>query len=247
MNTDGGSGDRGNAQCRDGGYRSAQLGVRRATPLAVSSGLFGILYGAACASLGVSPALAALSCLLVFSGAVQFTILGMLADPISFPAIAVSSLLICNRMFLMGVSIAEHLRTRSWGLRLLSMTMLTDGAWAATIAEKAPVDRFVFFVCAGAWILVLWVAGTLLGAVAAGQSEPQTIAALRFAGVLFLALLLLLVVRNTAMGHAPWIGSAVASLAASHLVPLPLAFLTGVAIGSCIAWFGASREPANVH
>ena len=99
--------------------RSARLGVRRATSLAISSGLFGILYGAACASLGISPTLAALSCVLVFSGAVQFSVLGMLAEPFSALTVAVSSLLICNRLFLMGVSIADHLRGRSWGMRLL--------------------------------------------------------------------------------------------------------------------------------
>jgi predicted branched-subunit amino acid permease len=127
------------------------------------------------------------------------------------------------------------------------MTVLTDGAWAATIAEKAPVDRFIYFVGAGIWILVLWVSGTLLGAVVASQLEPQTTTALRFSGVLFLALLLLLVVKNTSMGHAPWIASALVSLAASRLVPLPLAFLIGVTVGSCIAWFGASREQTDVN
>jgi hypothetical protein len=44
------------------------------------------------------------------------------------------------------------------------------------------------------------------------------------------------------MGHAPWIASALASLATSRLVPLPLAFSIGATVGSCIAWFGASRE-----
>ncbi|MBX9651144.1 MAG: AzlC family ABC transporter permease [Xanthobacteraceae bacterium] len=241
-----GNGKRGDVRSGHSRIQSAQLGVRRASPLAISSGLFGILYGAACMSLGISPTLAALSCVLIFSGAVQFTVLGMLAEPFSASAIAVSSLLICNRLFLMGISIADHLRERSWVARLLSMTVLTDGAWAATIAEKAPVDRFVYFVCAGLWILALWVAGTLLGAVVAGQLEPDMITALRFSGVLFLALLLLLVVQNTSMGHAPWIVSALVSLAGSRLMPLPIAFLIGVTVGSCIAWFGAPRERMDV-
>ena len=136
---------------------SARLGFRKATPLAISSGLFGILYGAACASLGISPLWAALSCILVFSGAVQFAVLGMLGEPFSVSTIAVSSLLICNRLFLMGASIADHLRDRSWLARLLSMFVLTDGAWAATTAERSAVDRFFFFVTAGLWILALWV------------------------------------------------------------------------------------------
>ena len=238
MTTDGSLSERTLGGVRDGRLslmQSAQLGVRRASPLAISSGLFGILYGAACMSLGISPTLAALSCVLIFSGAVQFTVLGMLAEPFSASAIVVSSLLICNRLFLMGISIADHLRERSWIARLLSMTVLTDGAWAATIAEKAPVDRFVYFISAGLWILALWVSGTLLGAVVAGQLEPDMITALRFSGVLFLALLLLLVVKNTSMGHTPWIAAALASLAASRFMPLPIAFLIGVTVGSCIA------------
>jgi 4-azaleucine resistance transporter AzlC len=226
--------------------QSARLGVQRATPLAISSGLFGVLYGAACASLGISPSLAALSCILVFSGAVQFAVLTMVAEPFSTMTIAVSSLLICNRLLLMGVSIADHLRERSWAARLLSMLVLTDGAWAATISEKAPVDRFVYFVFAGIWILVLWVMGTLLGALMASQLEPQLIAALRFAGVLFLALLLLLVTKSTSAGHAPWIVSALTSMGASHVLPLPLGFLIGVSFGALVAWFGASGGQANV-
>lgn len=224
---------------------SGWLGVQRATPLAVSSGLFGILYGAACASLGISPALAGLSCVLVFSGAVQFAVLGMLAEPFSGWTIAISSLLICNRLFLMGVSIADHLRGQSWTNRLLSMAVLTDGAWAATISEKAPVDRFFFFVSAGIWILALWVLGTLSGALLASQFEPQMIAVLRFAGVLFLGLLLLLVVRNTTMGHLSWIVSALTSAVASQVLSLPFAFLIGVSIGALVAWFGAPGELAD--
>ena len=236
------------AKLRDRGcspVQSARLGVRRATPLAISSGLFGILYGAACASLGISAGLAALSCVLVFSGAVQFAMLGMLGDPISILTIAVSSLLICNRLFLMGVSIADHMRERSWAARVLSMLVLTDGAWAAVIAETAPVDRFIYFVFAGLWILVLWVSGAVLGAVIAGQFEQEVFAALRFAGVLFLVLLILLLVKNTSMGHAPWMVSALTSMAASLAAPLPVGFLIGVLAGSFVAWFGASRGQAH--
>jgi predicted branched-subunit amino acid permease len=222
---------------------SARLGMRRANPIAVSSGLFGVLYGAACASLGISPGLAVLSCVLVFSGAVQFAVLGMLGEPFSTATIAVSSLLICNRLFLMGVSIAAPLRDRSWLARLLSMSVLTDGAWAATVSETARVDRFVFFVFAGLWILALWTLGTYSGALLATRIEPRLIAALGFAGVLFLVLLVLLVVRNTAMGHLPWIVAALVSMAASSALPLPLGFLAGVSAGAVVAWFGAPGRP----
>jgi predicted branched-subunit amino acid permease len=225
---------------------SARLGFRKASPLAISSGLFGILYGAACASLGISPWWAALSCILVFSGAVQFAVLGMLGDPFSVSTIAVSSLLICNRLFLMGASIADHLRDRSWLARLLSMFVLTDGAWAATTAERSAVDRFFFFVSAGLWILALWVLGTVSGGLIAGGLEADLIVALRFAGILFLTLLLLMVVKSTAMGHWPWIAAASTSLLGSRYLPLPIAFLTGVLFGVAVAWFGRSERNTHV-
>jgi predicted branched-subunit amino acid permease len=225
---------------------SARLGFRKATPLAISSGLFGILYGAACASLGISPGWAALSCILVFSGAVQFAVLGMLGDPFSVSTIAVSSLLICNRLFLMGASIADHLRDRGWLARLLSMFVLTDGAWAATTAERSAVDRFSFFVSAGLWILALWVSGTVSGGLIAGRLEPDLIVALRFAGILFLTLLLLMVVKSTAMGHWPWIAAASTSLLGSRYLPMPLAFLTGVLSGLAVAWFGRAEHKTHV-
>jgi predicted branched-subunit amino acid permease len=225
---------------------SARLGFRKATPLAISSGLFGILYGAACASLGISPGWAALSCILVFSGAVQFAVLGMLGDPFSVSTIAVSSLLICNRLFLMGASIADHLRDRSWPARLLSMFVLTDGAWAATTAERSAVDRFSFFVSAGLWILALWVSGTVAGGLIAGRLEPDLIVALRFAGILFLTLLLLMVVKSTAMGHWPWMIAASTSLLGSRYIPMPIAFLTGVLCGVAVAWFGSPERKTHV-
>ncbi|MEM9357375.1 MAG: AzlC family ABC transporter permease [Pseudomonadota bacterium] len=216
---------------------SGRLGFRRGTPLAISSGLFGILYGAACVSVGISPWLAALSCVLVFSGAIQFAVISMLDEPLAIGAIAVSSLLICNRLVLMGASIADHIKSEPFILRLASMLVLTDGAWAATLAEKEKVDRFAFFVCAGIWILTLWVAGTLLGGTLASNIPGDFILALSFAGVLFLSLLLLLVVKNTRIGHAPWLISALTSLAVSQFVTLWLAFLAGVTTGALFAWF----------
>lgn len=212
-------------------------GARKSNSIAWSTGMLGILYGAACTSLDISPALSVASSLLVFSGAVQFATLSMLNDPLPVVAIAVSALLVSNRLILMGVSIARHLKTRPLIYQLLSLHALTDGAWAATISETRQIDRFPFFVGAGMWVLFLWGLGTYLGTVVAGALSDELIASLRFSGVLFLALLLLLVVQNTRMGHGPWLVSAVIALAVSYLLPLPAAFLIGVTAGVCFIWF----------
>ncbi len=214
----------------------ARLGAESTNALAVSSGLFGILYGAACTSLGISAPLAALSSLLVFSGAVQFAALPLLGEPLALGAIAVSTLLICNRIILMGISIAPHLASRSLLHRVAALHFLTDGSWAATIAETRAVDRFPFFVGAGSWILLLWVIGTIAGTLIAGALDPAMLSALRFSGVLFLGLLLLLVVDKTGMPHSPWILSAAAAGIASLALPLSLAFAVGVVAGATLAF-----------
>lgn len=225
------------------GLGCALEGARKANPLAVSSGLFGLVYGAACSTLGISAGLAMLSCLAIFSGAVQFAALGLIEPPMSLTAIAVSSLLISNRLVLMGASIAEPLGSRPLPWRLLVMPILTDGNWAATVAERRPLDRFAFFVGGGLWILCLWVAGTGAGALAAGLFSREVLVSLRFAGALFLVLLLLLVVRSTRPGHLPWLASALTAAAAAQWLPLAPAFLLGLAAGAALAWRGI-RRPA---
>lgn len=215
---------------------TARAGAESANALAISSGLFGILYGAACTSLGISAPLAVLSSLLVFSGAVQFAALPLLDEPLALGAIAVSTLLICNRIILMGASIAPHLATRPLLHRILALHFLTDGSWVATLAEERAIEKFPFFVGAGAWILVLWIIGTLAGTLAASALAPEMLGALRFSGVLFLGLLLLLVVEKTGMNHAPWILSASIAWIVSLILPLPLAFITGVTAGAALAF-----------
>lgn len=217
-------------------------GAKKTTPIAVSSGLFGILYGAACISLGMSADLAVASSVLVFSGAVQFAGLGMLSKEISMTAIGVSAFLVSIRFVLMGASIADYLKDRPLWLRILSMPILTDGNWAATVSERRKLDFFPFFVGGGVWVLSWWAAGTFFGTLIAGAVSDALIASLRFSGVLFLALLLLLVVRNARIGHAPWMISAVVALAGSSVLPLALAFLLGVGAGGIFAWFRADPE-----
>lgn len=211
-------------------------GVAATTAIALSSAAFGVLYGATCVSLGISTTLAVVSSAIVFSGAVQFAALSLLSGPAPLFAIAVSSLLIAFRMVLLGASIASHFKGRTLAMSLVSMPVLSDGNWAATVASRRSGDKFVFFVGGGLWIVTLWCAGTFVGAFFAEFVALDLIASLRFAGVLFLVLLLLLVERATRIGHLPWLVSAISSIAISTTAPLPVAFLTGTVIGAVVAW-----------
>jgi predicted branched-subunit amino acid permease len=231
-----------------GWLAAAREGAKKSNAIALSSGFLGILYGAACAALGISPALSVASSLLVFSGVVQFVSLSMLDEPLPLAAITVSALLVANRLVVMGGSIAWHLKNKPLIARILSLHMLTDGSWAALVTTQTKEsERLPFFIGAGAWVLFLWAAGTMLGTAVAGLFDGDTIASLRFSGVLFLALLLLLVVRNAKMGHYPWLVSMIVSLIAHQFLPLPLTFLIGMSAGAAFAWLrpNGSKQDDN--
>lgn len=215
--------------------QSIVLGARRANGIAVSSGLFGLLYGAACASFEISAPLAALASLMVFSGAVQFAALPLLDEPLAVGALAISTLLVCNRLILMSAAIAPHLTDRPAWFRYPALHLVTDGAWAATVSETSSVDRSIFFVGAGAWILLLWVLGTMAGVGIAGFLGSALIAELRFSGILFLGLLLLLVASKSAVGRLPWIVSGMTAATVSLVLPLWMAYLIALGIGAGLA------------
>ncbi len=219
------------------GFAAARAGAIACRSISASSFFFGLLYGAACAALGIATGLAALSSLLVFSGAVQFAMLPLVQDPLPAAAIAISSVLISTRLVLMGASIAPVMAPRPWPARLGALAVLTDGAWAATIAERRPVDRFAFFVGAGGSTLVLWVAGTTLGALLAALADPALLARLPFTGMLFLVLLLLMVTRAARLAVLPWLIAGAVSALAAQVVALEAAVLIAVAVGGGLAWW----------
>lgn len=217
-------------------WADARMGIVRTHPIAFSGFLFGILYGASCVAIGVSPWVAALASLLILSGAVQFAALGLMNGDNVLIGTAISSFLIATRQILLGASIARHLADRPLGVRYLSMPLLTDGNWAAMMGEKGPYDRLSFFLAGGAWIVALWAAGTLLGGLIADRIPDDTIVALGFSGTVFLSLLLLVVQRNTRAPHLPWIVSLAVSILLARAGSTEAAFLIGASSGGLTAW-----------
>lgn len=217
-------------------WADARTGIVRTHPIAFSGFLFGVLYGASCVAIGVSPWAAALASLLILSGAVQFAALGLMNSDDALIGIAISSFLIATRQILLGTSIARHLADRPLAVRYLSMPLLTDGNWAAVMGEKGHYDRLSFFLAGGAWIVALWAAGTLLGGLIADQIPNATIVALSFSGTVFLSLLLLVVQRNTRAPHLPWIVAMGVSILLAKVGFNEAAFLIGAASGGLVAW-----------
>lgn len=117
--------------------------------------------------------------LIVFAGAGQFATIGFLAKGLAWPAIALLVALLNTRHVLYSAALAPWFRGRSLAERAAAAHLLTDEAFALSIAHFRRIGRFDAF---GYWYpaivttLIPWnlatIAGVLLGAAIV---DPQTL------------------------------------------------------------------------
>ena len=157
--------------------------IVRALPPAAAIFVFGVIYGSlARPELGVIATI--LSSLLIFSGAVQFTIVGLLTAGAGPVALLVGATTLNLRNLVLGAM----LRTRIHGSSLQRGALawfLTDEAAGLTVASKGDASR-ILLLC-GSMFYVSWQLGTMLGVAGASLDHLSDAAAAVFP-VLFIGL-----------------------------------------------------------
>ncbi len=133
---------------------------------------FGFVFGlSARTSGGFSPIEAMAFSLIAFAGAAQFAAVGFVARGLGWPAIAFFTLLLNARHVLYSAALAPWFRGRSLLERALAAHLLTDEAFALTIAHFRRIGRFDGF---GYWwaaiatTLIPWNLATLAGVLLGG-------------------------------------------------------------------------------
>jgi predicted branched-subunit amino acid permease len=128
---------------------------------------FGFVFGlSARTSGGFSPIETMAFSLIVFAGAAQFAAVGFVARGLGWPAIAFFTLLLNARHLLYSAALAPWFRGRSFLERAAAAHLLTDEAFALTIAHFRRVGRFDAF---GYWwaaiatTLIPWNLATFAG------------------------------------------------------------------------------------
>jgi predicted branched-subunit amino acid permease len=128
---------------------------------------FGLVFGrSARTSGGFSPIETMAFSLIVFAGAAQFAAVGFVARGVGWPAIAFFTLLLNARHLLYSAALAPWFRGRSFLERAAAAHLLTDEAFALTIAHFRRVGRFDAF---GYWwaaiatTLIPWNLATFAG------------------------------------------------------------------------------------
>ncbi len=148
-------------------------GVITIAPLELAGMPFGLIFGAAAVTAGLTPGEAIFMSATVFAGSAQFLAVGLWAHPAPWLWLGFAVLLVNLRYVLMAASIARKMeRFHPWQ-RWLAAFVLADENWAMT--ERRAVSRPLtpaFYAGMGLTTYVSWLVATTVGTIA-GSFIPQ--------------------------------------------------------------------------
>lgn len=154
-----------------------------AAPVAGAIMVFGTIYGATSQGLLGTP-LTLLSSALIFSGALQFALLGLLSAGASTVVILLTGATLNLRHLVLGAVLRPKLR-QSRLSRALDSWFLIDESFGLAIAAGEETERALL--ASGILFYVSWLSGTALGVLGAGLGDLQGVANAVFP-VLFIGL-----------------------------------------------------------
>jgi predicted branched-subunit amino acid permease len=163
--------------------------VREGVTVGVATGAYGISFGAIAVAAGLDVWQSCALSLLVFTGASQFALVGVVASGGAPVAGAATALLLGLRNGLYGLRLAPMLAWTGWR-RATAAHLVIDESTAMTLNREDRATARLGFLTTGLSVFVLWNLSTLLGALA-GQNlgDPRGLGLDAAVGGAFLALL----------------------------------------------------------
>jgi 4-azaleucine resistance transporter AzlC len=211
----------------------------------VADAVVGASFGAIAFGTGLPAWLPVVLSVLVFAGASQFILVGILAAGGGMAAAVAAGLLVNLRHLPFGFAVADLLRG-SIGRRLVGSHLMVDESVAFSLAVPDPARRRLVYWTCGLGLFACWNASVFFG-VLAGRVVGDTDAwGLDAAFPAVLLALVLPALRDAVTRRAALIGATIALLASFFLpagLPVLLALLGLVAV---IPRFrGAARDPGD--
>lgn len=163
--------------------------VRDSLAVGVATGAYGLGFGAVSVASGLSIAQTCVLSLLMFTGASQFALVGVVAAGGAPVSGAVTALLLGTRNTLYGLRMAPLLRWRGWR-RAAAAHVLIDESTAMAVGRGTTEGTRLGFLTTGVSVFVLWNLATAVGAFAGeAVGDPRTFGLDAAVGAAFLALL----------------------------------------------------------
>jgi len=145
--------------------------------IVVGASGFGFVYGLAARSAGFSPVEASAMSIIVFAGAAQFAAVGYVLGGFSWLGVVLLTAFLNARHVLYSASLAPYVTDRPRAIRAVMAHLLTDEAFALTIAHWRRIGRADLWGYWWAAIVVTfipWNLATLLGVTVGGSIPDPT-------------------------------------------------------------------------
>lgn len=163
--------------------------VRDGIAVGVATGAYGISFGAISVAAGLSVLQTCALSLLVFTGASQFALVGVVAAGGAPLSGALTGLLLGTRNTLYGLRLAPLLGWTGWR-KAAAAQLLIDESTAMSVTRESTEEARVGFLSTGLAVFVLWNLATLGGAFAGeALGDPRTYGLDAAVGGAFIALL----------------------------------------------------------
>lgn len=163
--------------------------VRDSLGVALATGTYGVSFGAVSVASGLSVAQTCVLSLVMFTGASQFALVGVVASGGAPLSAAATAWLLGTRNTLYGLRLGPLLGWRG-RRRVLAAHLLIDESTAMSVTRPTTAQARLGFLVTGGGIFVLWNLFTLLGAVGGTVlGDPRTFGLDAAVGAAFLALL----------------------------------------------------------
>jgi predicted branched-subunit amino acid permease len=211
--------------------------LRDAVGVGVATGAYGLSFGAIGVAGGLSVAQTCATSVLMFTGASQFALVGVLAAGGGAVSAAVTAVLLGARNALYGLRLSSLLEVT--GLRkAVGAQLVIDESTAMCVAhEDDPAARRLAFWATGLAVFVLWNLATLTGALAgAALGDPEALGLDAAVPAAFLALLWPRLAQRAARLVA--LAAAAVALALTPVAPagVPVMAAAGVAVLAGVRW-----------
>ena len=201
-------------------------GAVRSVPILLGIAPFGLVVGVAAVEAGLSPIQTVATSVVIFAGASQLAAIDLFGRDAA-PAVVVLTAAVINvRMVMYSASIAPRFRAYPRHLRPLCSYLLTDQAYALTVAPDEHPSVYHYLGIAGS-LWAVWQVATVAG-IAVGRGIPPSWGLTFAVPLVFLALLVPAVTDRPRL-VAALVGGTVAVLGGG--LPFNLGLVTGALAG----------------
>ncbi|WP_019529695.1 AzlC family ABC transporter permease [Dasania marina] len=235
-------------QPRHNHKRSFSKGLIAGLPLSLAVLPWGLLTGSLAIEVGLQASEALAMSALVFAGAVQLAVLGMLTSGAGLLSILLTSLMISSRHLLYGMAMRPHIAQLSLPWRLSLGFLLTDEMFVLAAPKGGQFDRW-FALGAGLGFYLSWNLWTLLGIVIGQQLNDLANWGLDFVIAATFIALLIPAIKNVSSLLVALIAALLSVLFAYWQSPagLVLAALIAMAIGFILSPLLDSDDSSLAH